>query len=149
MILGLLDIYESWQTKLGSLGRPFYLKIWLFEPRFSQSQVVCGIGDKIESYDNAFYKPGHEKKLNPANYGKLQQRMSQFQWEFGLDEDQHQASDIGDAESWGSLADYEETKIWFERLMRKPHRTWKSEQEGDGSEDIHFFKRGHVWIGGK
>ena len=42
---GLIDIYESWKVQLNNLGKPYYLKIWLFEPRFSKSQVVCAIAD--------------------------------------------------------------------------------------------------------
>ncbi len=38
---GLIEIYNSWKIELDELDEKYYLKIWLFEPRFSSSQVVC------------------------------------------------------------------------------------------------------------
>src|SRR4051812_38389727 len=61
MLLGLLDIYEYWKNQLDKLGQSYYLKIWLFEPRFSQSQVVCAIGENVDFYENTFYKPDTAK----------------------------------------------------------------------------------------
>src|SRR5690606_9522052 len=54
MLKGLLEIYESWKIELEKLNKPYYLKIWLCEPRFSRSQIVCAIDDKIDYYENLF-----------------------------------------------------------------------------------------------
>jgi hypothetical protein len=54
ILSGLIDIYHSWKSTLDEIGQPYYLKIWLFEPRFSRSQVVCAIGDRIDYYENMF-----------------------------------------------------------------------------------------------
>ena len=51
---GLLGIYDSWKKQLDELNELYYLKIWLFEPRFSHSQVVCAIRDSIYFYQNTF-----------------------------------------------------------------------------------------------
>lgn len=69
ILTGLLDIHDSWKKQLDKLGQPYCLKIWLFEPRFSQSQVVCAIKDKIDYYENNFYKPDLPKTINLDNYG--------------------------------------------------------------------------------
>ena len=34
MVSALLDIYENWKLQLDKLGQNYYLKIWLYEPRF-------------------------------------------------------------------------------------------------------------------
>lgn len=66
MLSALLDIYQSWEKQLQQLGIPYYLKIWLFEPRFSQSQVVCAVGNQIHFYEQTFEKADqHSMKLNP------------------------------------------------------------------------------------
>ncbi|MBE0640389.1 MAG: hypothetical protein IH599_00025, partial [Bacteroidales bacterium] len=78
ILKGLLDIYEDWKNQLDKLGQPYYLKIWLFEPRFSQSQVVCAIGNNVDFYENTFFKPEKNKVLNADNYGELKGRLESF-----------------------------------------------------------------------
>lgn len=56
MLEGLLEIYESWKIELDKLHKPYYLKIWLYEPRISKSQIVCAIDDKIAHYEKLFIK---------------------------------------------------------------------------------------------
>ncbi|MEQ3662802.1 MAG: hypothetical protein ABNG96_08940 [Flavobacterium sp.] len=56
LILGLEKIYNSWKIELEKLNKPYYLKIWLYEPRISKSKVVCAIDNKIEYYSNLFFK---------------------------------------------------------------------------------------------
>jgi len=53
---GLYTIFNQWYTQLKALEEPYYLCIWLFEDRVERSQVVCAIGDKIEFYNNTFFK---------------------------------------------------------------------------------------------
>ena len=88
MLNGLLDIYEDWKKQLDKLGQPYYLKVWLFEPRFSQSQVVCAIGDNVDFYENTFYKPDTDKPIQLDNYGSLKTNLSKFNWDYHFDEDQ-------------------------------------------------------------
>jgi hypothetical protein len=50
---------------------------------------------------------------------------------------------------YASLADYEEDKRWFEKMLKKPHRTTKlKEPIGDATES-YSFKKGDVWLGEK
>src|SRR4051794_26854525 len=48
IISALEEIYDNWKIQLDKLNEPYYLKIWLYEPRVSKSQVVCAIGERIE-----------------------------------------------------------------------------------------------------
>lgn len=149
MLNGFLDIYEDWKSQLDKLGQPYYLKIWLFEPRFSQSQVVCAIGDNVDFYENTFFKPEKSKILNADNYGKLKGRLESFNWDYRLDEDHYDNTEVGEPEIYASRQDYEDTKKWFSKLLKKPHRTNKFiEPIGDITES-YSFKRGDIWLGGQ
>ena len=149
MLNGLLDIYEDWKNQLDKLGQPYYLKIWLFEPRFSQSQVVCAVGENVDFYENTFFKPEERKNLNKNNYGKLKERLESFNWDYRLDEDHFDNTEVGEPEIYASKQDYEDTKKWFAKLLIKPHRTHKfKEPIGDATES-YSFKRGDLWLGGQ
>lgn len=149
MLDGLLDIYECWKTQLDTLNQPYYLKLWLFEPRFSRSQVVCAIGDSLHFYDHTFFKPEVAKSLLPANYGNLKARLEKLRWEYYLDEDDYDNSTVGEPEQYASQQDFEYTQEWFNNLLKKPHRKVVfSEPIGDITES-YSFKRGDVWVGEK
>lgn len=96
MLNGLLDIYEDWKKQLDKLGQPYYLKVWLFEPRFSQSQVVCAIGNNVDFYENTFYKPDTNKTIQLDNYGSLKTKLSKLNWEYRLDEDHYDNTEVGE-----------------------------------------------------
>jgi hypothetical protein len=147
MILsGLIDIYYSWKNQLNQLGKPYYLKIWLCEPRFLNSQVVCAIGDKIEYYENLFPKPYNFKTLPINIYGKLSAKLDKFEVEYYLDEDYFRDDEVGCPDSYATQKDYLETKKWFNKLLKKPHRTVKFEEEIDGFTELYAFKKGDLWI---
>jgi hypothetical protein len=149
MLIGLLDIYEDWKNQLDKLGQPYYLKIWLFEPRFSQSQVVCAIGDSIDFYINTFFKPEMGKELNIDTYRKLKARLEKLNWDYRLDEDYYDNTEVGEPEIYASRQDYEETKKWFAKLLKKPHRNCKFEEPIGETTESYLFKRGDLWLGGE
>jgi hypothetical protein len=149
ILSGLLDIYESWKKQLDNLNEPYYLKIWLYEQRFSKSEVVCALGSSLDYYRNVFYKPDYIKRLNPNSYGSLANRVSKFKWDFYLDEDIHDNTTVGDQSLYESARSFEETKKWFNKLLKKPHRTEKLKEKIEDVDELYFFKRGNVWVGGQ
>ncbi|WP_049790037.1 hypothetical protein [Paenibacillus sp. JDR-2] len=50
----MIEVYNSWQETLTKTEEPFYLKIWLFDPEFINSQIVAAYRDGLHFYDNAF-----------------------------------------------------------------------------------------------
>ena len=146
---GLLDIYEDWKNQLDKLGQSYYLKVWLFEPRFSQSQVVCAIDERIDYYENLFYKPDTGKTIQLNNYGSLKKNLSKLNWDYHLDEDNYDNTEVGEPEIYASRQDYEETKKWFNKLLQKPHRTHKFEEPIGDITESYSFKRGGMWLGGQ
>jgi hypothetical protein len=149
MLNGLLDIYEDWKSQLDKLGQPYYLKVWLFDPRFSQSQVVCAIGDNVDFYENTFFKPEKSKILNTDKFGKLKDRLESFNWDYRLDEDHYDNTEVGEPEIYASRQDYEDTKKWFAKLLKKPHRTNKFKEPIGDITESYSFKRGDIWLGGQ
>lgn len=149
ILQGLIDIYEGWKDILDKTNKTYYLKIWLFEPQFSKSQVVCALGDSIEYYENLFYKPFNEKQFNSENYGRLSSQLSEFKWEFRLDEDHIYSSEFGSPEEYECQAEYEEDKKWFDQIMKKPHRTTEVEDSSGEPIEIYSFQKEDVWLGQK
>lgn len=144
---GLLDIYENWKKQLDKLGQPYYLKVWLFEPRFSQSQVVCTIGNNVDFYENTFYKLDTNKIIQLDNYGSLKTKLSNLNWDYCLDEDHYDNTEVGNPEIYASRQDYEETKKRFDKLLKKPHRTNKFKEPIGDITESYSFKRGYMWLG--
>ena len=87
MVSALIEIYENWKLQLDKLGQNYYLKIWLYEPRFSNSQIVCSIGDSMDYYNNTFNTSNKKVDLNVNNYIKSKDRISLVKWQLNLDED--------------------------------------------------------------
>lgn len=144
IILGLLSIYESWKHYLDSLGQPYYLKIWLFDPRFDQSQVVCAVNDYVHFYDETFCNPDSKEKFPFHSYSKLNNELSKYVWEYRLDEDYYDADEPGKPEHYASIKEYEASKKWFRKLLQKPHKTLRY---NENQSESYVFKRGSVWLG--
>ena len=147
MLNGLLDIYTYWKMQLDQLGQRYYLKIWLFEPRFSQSQVVCAIGDSIDYYENIFFKPDTAKSIKPEVYGGLKKKVAGFNWDYRHDEDRYDNTDLGEPEQYGSQQDYEDSVRWFNNLLKKPHRTQQLAEPIGKITEVYAFKCGDLWLG--
>lgn len=148
MLQGLIDIHDAWKSKLDSLNEPYYLKIWLFDPNFSRSQVVCAIGTALNFYDITFYKPEEQKRLHNGHYGKLSDQIARFHWEYHWDEFHFGPLDLGEPDDYASPEDYREQKRWFDRMMKKPLRD-TSYQDTEGETIVAFaHHQGTVWVGG-
>ena len=131
------------KKQLDNAGQPYYLKIWLFDPRFSKSQVVCAIGDRIDYYKDLFQKTNYTKQLKSENYGNLKNRPDELEWEYSLDEDHIENDYVGEPAQYLTDNDFLETKNWFAKTMNKPHRITKL----DDDIEYYSFKKGNLWLG--
>jgi hypothetical protein len=131
ILSGLLDIYESWKTQLEALHQPYYLKLWLYEPRFSQSQVVCAVGNGLHWYDQTFFKSDETQTIDLTRYGVLRERLQRYSWSLHLDEDNYDIDDL------------EEPAV--RSVLAKPHRIETNADSNSGK--MVFVKRGSVWLG--
>lgn len=142
---GLIDIYGEWKKQLDTLGKPYYLKIWLFEPRFSESQVVCAIGNLLEFYEDTFFKPSQEYAKQVE--AKTKNLPSAFNWECRLDELHLNSNDLGQPEDYYSETDYQKEKSWFDTQLKRPHRKIVNKSENGETTEYYSIKLGHTWLG--
>lgn len=144
LLKGLIDIYQSWKMQLDRMGKPYYLKIWLFEPRFSKSQVVCAIGDRIPYYENLFLKSYNIRNSVPENFEYIKNQNKTLSWNPYLDEDHFDNNEVGEPELYPTQRHFELSKIWFIRQLKKPHKTTNIDEKTE----LYSFRRGEIWIGG-
>lgn len=149
LLAGLLEIYEAWKAQLDETGEPYYLKLWLYEPHFSNSQVVCAMGDQLHFYDRTFHKPEETRSFQPGNYGRLADQLSEFDWEFCWDEEHLDDGYLAPAEMYTSRTEFEADRRWFNRQLKKPHRVTKLKEPVGDITEVYSFKKGTVWVGGK
>jgi hypothetical protein len=147
ILFGLFEIYNNWKQTLDNLGIEYYLKIWLFNPRFSKSQVVCAIGEDIDFYENAFFKPENERQIVSENYGEIAKVINEFQWEYRLDEWHFDNSDFGNPNLYTSILEFEEEKRYYTKKLNKPHRTTIFENPIGDATESYSYEMGTVWIG--
>jgi hypothetical protein len=141
---GLLDIYDSWKQKLDALGKPYCLALWINDPWFQKSEVVCSMGEKLNFYENTFYPSNVEIPFPVHQFKNEHQRIQNISWKSCLDEYVFSDDDLGSPEEWNSIAIYNEMKLSYVRQLKKPHRT---EENTTGHGNSYFFKQGYVWIG--
>ncbi len=118
IVNGLIEIYDSWKLALDKLGEPYYLKLWIFDQRFSNSQVVCAIEEEIDFYKDTFYKPDSPKTFKYNNYGTLEKVMQEFEWDYRIDEDHFDDSEPGDPEFYASMRDYQEAIRYYTKMLK-------------------------------
>ena len=107
IIDGLVEVYKSWKKELDKTGKPYYLKIWLYDPFLSSSQLVCAINEDCDFYNNTFEKSNLNNKINFNKYKKSnQQELSKFDWE----ECFNKVYLCGD-EDWIDFSKYEKTEF--------------------------------------
>ncbi|MEO9884077.1 MAG: hypothetical protein ABJR05_10455 [Balneola sp.] len=145
---GLLDSYDSWKRTLDSLGEPYYLKIWLYDQRFSMSQIVCAKGDFLDFYNGTFYKPEEQKNIDPSSYGALSDRIKQLDWEFAWDEEHFNNTSVGEIWEYETEQDFYKTRKWFKNRLKKPHRKLVNSDPDSDIKEYYSFRHGTVWIGG-
>jgi hypothetical protein len=149
IIHGLFDIYNHWKEQLDSLNEPYYLKIWLFEPQFSKSQVVCAIGSFVNFYNNTFYSPNVTKTINLESIGIPKTKIEGFKWEYKLYEEFVSDKDLGTAEDFENESDFIKSRKWYEAKIKKAHRKITDNETSSKIIEYYAFKLGIVWLAEK
>lgn len=146
-INALLDIYESWKNQLEKTQQPYYLKVWIFEPNFSQSQVVCAVGTSINFYNNHFKEPNAKKTYKPNHTDVLKKRIQSFNWQYKINQQFIANTGISEFEDFESKEDYKKAKKWFTSKLKKPHIIENLEKPINNITAFYVFKLDDVWIG--
>ena len=143
---GLEKIYDSWKVKLEKSEKPYYLKIWIYEPRISKSQVVCAIGDRIEYYENLFEKVDY-KQNNSSLTNSLS---SEFKWKSKIDEVQYWKSELlWPSEQYENIEECYSDRKLLKKLENGNYRKELIDNPNEEKDIIYFLKKGKIWVGEK
>lgn len=136
---------DAWKHQLDKLGEPYYLRIWLYEPRFVRSQVVCAIRESIDFYGITFHQP--EEAKSPPPFSRLAEPLAAFRWSHALDEDHIDNGDLLHLREHGPHEAYIAEKRSLDGLRKKPHRRTTFDSPIGSATESYAFKRGSVWLG--
>lgn len=130
ILFQLIEIYLEWERKLKELDESYYLKIWIGDPEFTNSQVVTAINSEISYYEHIFIKDTEPK---PFPYINNHPSFISFTWERCVNGYFIWESDL---ESIGEISDIE----------RKAYKI--SEESINGKIERSFYIRtGDMWTG--
>lgn len=126
----LLDIYSAWQKKLDELDQPYYLKIWIGDPEFMDSQVVAALEPEIDYYSKLFRDKEQGKEFPLDIRHPL---MEYFKWE----------------RCWNGYYIWESDLDTVEEIQEVQHKAIEiSETFFNGRlEKSYFIPAGDMWIG--
>lgn len=63
LLEGMIDVYLNWHKKMSETSEDFYLKIWLYDPHFINSQIVTAYRECLHFYDKTFDSTSQEKQF--------------------------------------------------------------------------------------
>lgn len=145
ILKGLEKIYDSWKIELEKLNKPYYLKIWVYEPRVSKSQVVCAIEDRIEHYENLFIKA--DFKQNNSSFTNVLD--ADFKWQSKIDEEEFLESDLlWPIDQYENIEDSYSDRRLLTKLKNGDYRKEVINTNGD-NDIIYFQPKGKIWVGEK
>lgn len=148
IITSLVEIYNHWKIKLDKLNVDYYLKIWISFPNFRESQVVCGINERIDWYDNLFFDNNEKLEFPRDEFNNNSNvLLNEFDWENLSWEQVFDENEVGTEIEYTTKKDYLEHKKWFEDFLKSEHRTHQFEDENGQQKTYHYLKIDDVWVG--
>jgi len=140
LLQAMLEVYRNWYKQMQATGEEFYLKIWLYDPHFINSQIVVAYRDFLHFYDQTFDVAWYDKKFPEDKYarGSVSDLVEQFDWALHVHTNYTEESDLleGIEQRWHSVE-------YAEKVRRKAYQTTPT-PEGDTMYSIHT---GDVWVG--
>lgn len=139
----LFSTYLNWKEKLIDLNIPFYLGIWIYNPRLPKSEVVCAIDSKkIEYYKNDCFDISTKKK-DIIDLKNFKNEESSLIWTRKIDSDI-----LKDWEINFPKENYENEQLWLEYqeyFKNFMSDSYKIDQDENGKR---YFKNvGEIWTG--
>lgn len=138
VINGLIDIYDEWKMQLDKTNEPYSLRIVLHNPNLRFSKIYCSVRTGLDWHEYLYFKPQISKLFPLKNYGKLAERLKEFNWEYRVDENHFTDKKLEKEEDI-------ETKKWMQKMINKHSRVYIS----DDNTINYFTQCGDVWIGKK
>lgn len=132
-LAAMAEIYQKWEEQLRGTGEPFYLALWLYHPRFHETQVVAAIGGMLGFYEKTF-TPRALQPLPQEFLANQSFNADLFDWQTCSDDDYI----------------FEEPEYMTEseiaRLVATAAETTVLEEDGE-SRRLFSIRRGVVWVG--
>jgi hypothetical protein len=122
--------YSEWQKTFDNLGLPYDLQLWLYDPAYIRSEIICykmqQHGEQMRfSWESDLSKSFPYEKLGSKWYN-----LHDFEWILADDEDVCFEDDLD--------ADFTSDDLLADEYVRK--------EQGDGM--VYYAKRfGDIWIG--
>lgn len=138
----MLDVYQSWYQKLNEFGEPFYLKLWIYDPQFINSQVVAASKDYLHFYDQTFEVGDQEKQFPFGKYTYLRKKLEKFDWHSHIDCDVYSESDLLDNIQQGWMSEKE-----LAAIKGKAYKVETIHLSVGGLDKTYSVKVGDVWVG--
>jgi hypothetical protein len=136
ILSNLIEIFFNWYKELEKMEEPFYLKIWLSNPHFINSQIVSSFRDNLHFYDNIFRK-SDEIKGFPFDKFRIPE-LALFEWELFIDENYYFENDLKEGV-------YTEAEF---KIIKKKAYSKDIVRYSDGTEDnCYSIKKGDIWLG--
>jgi hypothetical protein len=110
-----------------------YLKIWLFEPRFYQTQVVAAVGERMKYYENLFTPEAQPKRFPYELYNGKDYNSHDFEWELRVDEEVKYEQEEGLDEDYIA---------WLKKYAWRIERT-------QNDDTLYAVRYGKVWLGSR
>jgi hypothetical protein len=127
-----VEVQCSWTAALLAAGEPYYLRLWLFHPRFHRTQLVVAVRDRILWYEGTFAPaPAGVLTHPPREYDPDGSILAGQAWTVAADEEYL-------FPQWLNLAPDEE-----ERVRKAAAQILATE----GGETYYVMRRGLVWLG--
>ncbi|NQX67583.1 hypothetical protein HQN90_15785 [Paenibacillus alba] len=142
LLKAMFEVYFNWNSEIKGINKDYYLKLWIYEPNFINSQIVVAVNDCLHFYDNPFIVSEIQKPFPLQKYKELSNIIDQFEWELCYETQDYIESHLVQDYNDGL---YSENKIIN---IRSKAFLVDSITYPEGKKDaVYFVKKGYVWIG--
>lgn len=136
------DVYNHWHEQMKNTNEQFYLKIWLFDPHFINTQIVVANREALHFYDNTFDTTDHDESFPFQKFTYLNEKIKKFSWKLHIDSDVYIESDLINDLKTGWRNEKE-----IQKIMKKAYKTENINLSKNMSDRSFSLKVGNVWVG--
>lgn len=136
----LYTTFSNWKTELNNLNIPFYLGVWVYNPRLPKSEVVCAIGsEEIEYYQKCFDISNEPKSIIELKDFKKERLI----WTQKIDSDILEEWEINfPKENYESEKRWLEDQEYYRNFIESSYKVIKNKNRKS------YFKNvGEIWTG--
>ncbi|MDR4315939.1 hypothetical protein FOC77_06920 [Niallia circulans] len=137
----MIEVYLEWHQKMKKEDEDFYLKLWLYDPHFINSQIVVAYRNCLDFYDETFKRRQENKGFPFDKFHSLRDKLEQFEWDLHIESDYYDENDLNEWLEEGALTEKE-----VSRIKGKVYDAVRIKDE-DGSFLQYSLDKGDVWIG--